>query len=45
MTTHGGYMSQDAIKHRDKNKTKPLLFAIAFVIIVGIIIMAIITSR
>jgi hypothetical protein len=38
-------MSQDAIKHRDKNKTKPLLFAIPFVIIIGIIIMAIITHR
>lgn len=38
-------MSQDTVKHRDKNKLKPLLFAIAFVIVVGIIIFAIITHR
>jgi hypothetical protein len=38
-------VSQDAIKHRDKNKIKPLIFAIAFVIIVGLIVFALISLR
>jgi hypothetical protein len=40
-----GTVSQDSIKHRDKQKVKPLIFAIVFVIIVGIIIAVIVTNR